>query len=191
MAGSRSAKTLICLAVDGDEVGSVGDLVLEVAEDGVVLEQVGEGGRGGEVVYGDEFDVRVAECAAEDVASDAAEAVDAYLYCHDFGCSCRGGAKVFMRFIYCRTRRNGLHAIRTGCYHRGRRWRKWIRGRECLRKLQVAGREESDWSEPNGGLEVEELLPKSVFVLLFGGFGLVAGFFFAEAGFFPLVDLGD
>ena len=82
LAGSRSAKTLICLAVDGDEVGAVGDLVLEVAEDGVVLEQVGQGGGGGEVVDGDEFDVRVAEGAAEDVASDAAEAVDAYLYCH-------------------------------------------------------------------------------------------------------------
>ena len=75
------------LAVDGDEVGAVGDLVLEVAEDGVVLEQVGEGGGGGEVVDGDEFDVRVAESGAEDVASDAAEAVDAYLYCHDCACS--------------------------------------------------------------------------------------------------------
>ncbi len=69
------------LAVDGDEVGAVGDLLLEVAEDGVVLEEVGQGGGGGEVVDGDEFDVRVAEGGAEDVASDAAEAVDAYLDC--------------------------------------------------------------------------------------------------------------
>ena len=98
LAGSRSAKTLICLAVDGDEVGAVGDLVLEVAEDGVVLEQVGQGGRGGEVVDGDEFDVWVADCGAEDVASDAAEAVDAYLYCHDFGCSCRDAAGGFDEF---------------------------------------------------------------------------------------------
>jgi hypothetical protein len=65
------------LAVDDDGVLGGGDLVLEVAEDGVVLEQVGEGRRGGEVVDGDEFDVRVADCGAEDVASDAAEAVDA------------------------------------------------------------------------------------------------------------------
>ena len=70
------------LAVDGEVVGSVGDLVGQVAEDGVVLEQVGEGGGGGEVVDGDEFDVGVAKRGAEDVASDAAEAVDSYLNCH-------------------------------------------------------------------------------------------------------------
>ena len=82
------------LAVDGDEVGAMGDLLLEVAEDGVVFEEVGQGGGGGEVVDGYEFDVWVAESAAKDVASDAAEAVDAYLYCcHDFGCSCRGAAR--------------------------------------------------------------------------------------------------
>ena len=82
LAGSRSAKTLIVLPSTMMESSRGGDLVLEVAEDGVVLEQVGEGGGGGEVVDGDEFDVRVAECGAEDVASDAAEAVDAYLDCH-------------------------------------------------------------------------------------------------------------
>ena len=82
LGGVALGEDLDLLAVDGDEVLAVGDLVLEVAEDGVVLEQVGEGGGGGEVVDGDEFDVRVAECGAEDVAPDAAEAVDAYLYCH-------------------------------------------------------------------------------------------------------------
>ena len=61
---------------------AVGDLVLQVAQDGVVLEQVGERGRGGEVVDGDKLDVGVADCGAEDVASDAAEAVDANLYSH-------------------------------------------------------------------------------------------------------------
>jgi predicted kinase len=44
---------------------------------------VGQGGGGGEVVDGDEFDVGIAESGAEDVASDAAEAVDANLYCHE------------------------------------------------------------------------------------------------------------
>ena len=73
------------LAVDGDEVGAVGDLLLEIAEDGVVLEKVGQGGGGGEVVDGDEFDVWVADRGAKHVASNAAEAVDAYLdCCHDF-----------------------------------------------------------------------------------------------------------
>ena len=77
------------LAVDGDEVGSVGDLVGKVAEDGVVFEQVGERGRRGEIVYCDEFDVWIAESTTEDVTSDTAEAVDTYLYSHDYGCSCR------------------------------------------------------------------------------------------------------
>jgi hypothetical protein len=85
LGGVALGEDLDLLAVDGNAVGAVGDLVREVAEDGVVLEKVGEGGGGGEVVYGYEFDVWVADCAAEDVASDAAEAVNAYLYCcHDF-----------------------------------------------------------------------------------------------------------
>ncbi len=99
LAGIALGEDLDFLAVDGDEVGSVGDLLLEVAEDGVVLEKVGQGGGGGEVVDGYEFDVRVADSAAEDVASNAAEAVNAYLYCcHDFGCSYRDAARVFTSF---------------------------------------------------------------------------------------------
>ncbi|MCU1252514.1 MAG: glyceraldehyde-3-phosphate dehydrogenase [Edaphobacter sp.] len=84
------SKNLDLLAVNGDEVGSMSDRVRKIAQDGVVLKKVGQGGGGREVVYGYEFDVWVAESAAEYVASNAAEAVDAYLYCcHDFGCSCR------------------------------------------------------------------------------------------------------
>ena len=82
------------LAVYGDEVGSMGDLLLEIAEDGVVLEQVGEGRGGGEIVYGYEFDIGVTKGGAENVASDAAEAVDAYLYCHKSDCSC-----LFVRYL--------------------------------------------------------------------------------------------
>jgi hypothetical protein len=41
-----------------------------------------ERGRSGQVVDGDKLDLGVANCGAEDVASDAAEAVNAYLYCH-------------------------------------------------------------------------------------------------------------
>ena len=103
------------LAVDGDEVGSVGDLVLEIAEDGVVLEQVRQGGGGGEVVDGDEFDVGVANCGAEDVASDAAEAVNAYLYSHDCACSCRfcGGEDSGFSI----QRRGGVRGNRRLCHH--------------------------------------------------------------------------
>ena len=61
----------------------------KIAEDRVVLEQMSQGRRGGEVVYGYEFNLRVAESGTKDVASNAAEAVDAYLYCHDRGCSYR------------------------------------------------------------------------------------------------------
>jgi hypothetical protein len=82
LGGVALGEDLDLLAVDDDEVVALGDLVLQVAEDGVVLEQVGQGGGGGEVVDGDEFDVGIAEGGAEDVASDAAEAVDANLNCH-------------------------------------------------------------------------------------------------------------
>ena len=112
LGGVALGEDLDLLAVDGDEVGSVGDLVLEVAEDGVVLEQVGEGRRGGEVVYGYEFDIGVAEGGAEDVASDAAEAVDAYLYCHKSDCSlsCFCGSLATIA-IKCEKR-----AATNGCY---------------------------------------------------------------------------
>ena len=84
------------LAVHRDEVGAVGDLLLEVAEDGVVFEKVGQGCGGGEVVYCYEFDFGVSEGGAEYVASDAAEAVDAYLYCcHDFRLLLSCVARVF------------------------------------------------------------------------------------------------
>ena len=58
LGGVALGEDLELLAVDGDEVRAVGDLVLQVAQDGVVLEQVRERGRGGEVVDGDEFDAR-------------------------------------------------------------------------------------------------------------------------------------
>ena len=85
LGGIAFSEDLDFLAVYRDEIVAVGDLVREVTEDGVVLEEMGQSGGGGEVVYGYEFDVRVADSAAEDVASDTAEAVDAYLYCHVFG----------------------------------------------------------------------------------------------------------
>src|SRR6185437_4492905 len=89
LGGIALGEDLDLFAVDGDEVIAMLDVVLEIAQDGVVFEQVGQGGRGSEVVYGYEFDFRIVESGAEDVASDAAEAVDAYLYCHDYGCSYR------------------------------------------------------------------------------------------------------
>ena len=82
LGGVALGEDLDLLAVDGDEVVAVLDVVFEVAEDGVVLEQMGEGRRRGEVVDGDEVDLGVGEGGAEDVATDAAEAVDAYLDCH-------------------------------------------------------------------------------------------------------------
>jgi hypothetical protein len=58
-------------------------LALERAEDRVVLEQVGERLRVGDVVHTDPVDVRPARVrGAEDVAPDAAEAVDAGLQGH-------------------------------------------------------------------------------------------------------------
>ncbi len=87
LGGVALGEDLDLLAVDGDEVVAVLDVVFEVAEDGVVLEQVGQGRGRGEVVDGDEVDLGVGEGGAEDVAADAAEAVDAYLYCHNWSCS--------------------------------------------------------------------------------------------------------
>ena len=84
LAGSRSSKTLICLAADGDAsprrsvTSSSSD-----AADGVVLEQVRERLVVGEVVHRHDVEVRaLRESRAEVVASDAAEAVDSDLDSH-------------------------------------------------------------------------------------------------------------
>ena len=49
------------LAVDGDEVVARGDGVVQVTQDGVVLEQVRQGRRASQVVYRYKFDIRIAE----------------------------------------------------------------------------------------------------------------------------------
>ena len=71
------------VAVDDQAVVGEVDLALERAEDRVVLEQMRERLRVGDVVHTDPVDVRSARVrGAEDVAPDAAEAVDAGLQGH-------------------------------------------------------------------------------------------------------------
>jgi len=89
-------ENLEALAIHGDRVFGVGDFVRQVAEDRVVFQEVREGLRVRDVVDGDELNVLVVERGAHDVASDAAEAVDAYLNGHsssdgcDRNCGCAG-----------------------------------------------------------------------------------------------------
>ena len=71
-------------AVDGQRAVADRDLARERAEDRVVLEQVAERAGVRDVVDGDDLDVGVRLVRrAEDVAADAAEAVDADAYSHD------------------------------------------------------------------------------------------------------------
>jgi hypothetical protein len=66
------------LPVDRERARARGHLVVEAPEDRVVLEQMGEPGRIGEIVDRDDLEVlRPRPHDAEDVAADAAEAVDA------------------------------------------------------------------------------------------------------------------
>ncbi len=51
-------------------------------EDRIVLQHVRERLGVGEIVRGDEFDIGVVQAGANDVSSDAAEAVDPYFDCH-------------------------------------------------------------------------------------------------------------
>ena len=70
------------LSVDGDEVFAGGDFVRQIAEDRVVLEQVRQRCRAGQVVDGNKINFGIAERGAQNVAANAAEAVDANLNCH-------------------------------------------------------------------------------------------------------------
>ena len=77
------AEDLDLVAVDDERVAEHRYLARERAEDGVVLEQVAQRGGAREVVDGDDLDVRARLVRrAEDVAADAAEAVDADAYSH-------------------------------------------------------------------------------------------------------------
>ena len=73
------------LAVDGDLGLGGGHVAVEATEDRVVLQQVGQGGVVGEVVDADDLDVGARRGGgAEEVAADAAEAVDPYADSHWF-----------------------------------------------------------------------------------------------------------
>src|SRR5208283_1872704 len=54
----------------------------KIAENRVVLEKVGQGGRAGEIVYGDDIDVRIVEGCAEYIAANTAKTIDANFNCH-------------------------------------------------------------------------------------------------------------
>ena len=82
LGGIPLGEDLDLLAVDGDEVFASYDFVLQVAQDRVVLEQVGECRRAGQVVDGNKFNLGVAKSGAQYVAANAAEAIDTNLYCH-------------------------------------------------------------------------------------------------------------
>ena len=82
LGGVALAEDLDLLAVDCDEIVAGGDFVLQVAQDRVVFEQVSQRRRAGQVVDGDKIDVFVAKRGAQNIASNAAEAVNTNLYCH-------------------------------------------------------------------------------------------------------------
>ena len=77
-------ENLEALPFHGDSAFRVRDAVRQVAEDGVVFQKVRERFGIGDVIDGDELNVLVVERGAHDVASDAAEAVDADLNGHYF-----------------------------------------------------------------------------------------------------------
>src|SRR5437764_7552883 len=60
-----------------------GDIAFEVAEDGVVLEEVGQGLGIGDVVDRDDLEIGSTTRGTVDIAPDAAKPVDANLYRHD------------------------------------------------------------------------------------------------------------
>jgi hypothetical protein len=56
--------------------------MIEIAEHGIILKQVCEGFRVRQIVDRDNIDVRITDCGAVDIASDAPKAVYANLHRH-------------------------------------------------------------------------------------------------------------
>src|SRR5579863_7420864 len=75
-------KNLNAFAIDRDAVGAGGDFVVQVAENGIVLQQVSQSFGVGKIVDGHDFDVGIVEGSAKYVASNASKAVNAYFNCH-------------------------------------------------------------------------------------------------------------
>ena len=75
-------ENLEALAVDGDRVVRVGDLVRQIAEDRIVFQQMRQGLRIRDVVDGDNLDRRIAQRGAKNIAADAAKPVDPHFYGH-------------------------------------------------------------------------------------------------------------
>ncbi len=72
------------VAVDDELPLAVLDVAIEASVDRIVLEEVGESLRVGEIVHRDEVEVSDARLlsSAEDLAADAAEAIDSDANCH-------------------------------------------------------------------------------------------------------------
>ena len=70
------------LAIDGDGIVRRLDVVGQVAQDGVVLQQMGQRLGAGQIVDGYDVNFFVIECGTKNVAADAAKSVDAYLNRH-------------------------------------------------------------------------------------------------------------
>ena len=80
--GVLGGENLDPLAVHHDGVGLGDHFPVQPAEHRIVLEQVRQRLGIGQIVGGDEFYVGVVQAGANDISSDAAEAVDAYFNCH-------------------------------------------------------------------------------------------------------------
>src|SRR6185437_10657221 len=70
------------LAVDRDEIRARLDLGAQIAQNGVIFEQVGEHGGRGDVVDGDNLEVLVPERGPKNIPSNAAKAVDSHPQWH-------------------------------------------------------------------------------------------------------------
>ena len=66
----------------GDAVLAGGDLVRQIAQDGIVFQQMSQSLGVGKIVDRHEFDVAVIERSSKHVSPDASESVDAYFNSH-------------------------------------------------------------------------------------------------------------
>ena len=75
-------ENLESLVVYGNAVRSSRDLIMQVAENGIVFQQVRQGLGTREIVNGHHFDVRIIERRTKNVATDASKAVNPYFNSH-------------------------------------------------------------------------------------------------------------
>ena len=75
-------KNFYRFVAEHDRIAGHLDVLLQVAENGIVFKEMGQRRRVRQVIDGDKLNIGIVNCRAQDIASNTTEAVNSYFNCH-------------------------------------------------------------------------------------------------------------